>query len=280
MKSPLYYASVTIQQEHAVRFLVCELLSRSGLWPRWSDLVTFERFGYRMRLFPATVCKENWSNPALLRDEQHFFRGYLRPGDVIVDAGANVGDAAMFASKIVGAAGSVHAIEAHPRTFAFLREHVRMNRLSNITLYNVALGASTGDLSFSDLTLDDRNHVSADGINVRQARLDDVLRHVAAVSLLKVDVEGYEKFVFEGATTILARTECILFESWESHFRKYGYCCNDVFSLLRSGGFTIMRQEAGDPWRPIESGYRSERCENLVAVRDVKRFGQRYGDRD
>lgn len=230
-----------------------------------------------MRLYPAAICRATWSNPELLWDEQKFFARYLRQGDVVIDAGANVGDTAMFAAKRVGPTGSVHAIEAHPRTFAFLREHVAMNGLSNVALYNVALGASSGEICVSDLRTDDGNHVAADGISVAQGRLDDLLCHVGKVNLLKVDVEGYEKFVFQGAARILAASDAVLFESWESHYRKFGYCSDDVLSLLRSAGFVIL-QESGGSWAPIASGHRSEHCQNLVAVRDVTSFRDRYED--
>jgi FkbM family methyltransferase len=239
------------------------------------DRLTFERFGYRMRLYPAAVCRATWSNPDLLWDEQRFFARYLRAGDVVVDAGANVGDTAMFAAKRVGPTGSVHAIEAHPRTFSFLREHVAMNGLSNITVYNVALGASRGEVHFSDLRTDDGNHVAADGICVVQRRLDDLLVQVEEVALLKIDVEGYEKFVLQGAPRVLARTSCVLFESWESHCQKFGYPGRDVLDLLHGAGFTILRESAG-AWVPIASNHRSEHCQNLVAVRDVGRFRTRY----
>lgn len=265
-----------MRQGRPVRFLACELMARSGLWPRWSERLSFDRLGYRLKLFPAAVCRATWSNPGLVFEEQKFFRRYLRGGDTVIDAGANVGDTAIFASTIVGPAGSVHAFEAHPRTFSFLREHVRMNKVSNVTLYNLALGASTEDLRFSDLRTDDGNHVVSDGIRVRQARLDDLLRSVGNVDLFKVDVEGYELFVFRGAADVLRRTECIFFESWETHFAKFGYCGRDVLSLLRESGFNLLRERAG-AWWPIETEYRSEDCQNLVAVRDLARFRERYG---
>jgi hypothetical protein len=80
-----------------------------------------------------------------------------------------------------------------------------------------------------------------------------------ATRLLKIDVEGFELFTLRGASRMLKTTEMVYFESWESHFKKYGYSTTDVLTLLADHGF-----ETGVP-----RDYRSEVCENLLATQST-----------
>ena len=72
----------------------------------------------------------------------------LRPGMIFIDAGANIGEFTVRASRIVGAAGQVHAFEASPPTFADLEANIARNQLTNVTANLVALGASNGTVEF------------------------------------------------------------------------------------------------------------------------------------
>ena len=76
----------------------------------------------------------------------------------------------------------------------------------------------------------------------------DTLRTKTAeqVALLKVDVEGFEKFVFEGGHAMLKRTDCVYFEVWDTHFAKYDYTTDDVLDLLRRHGLVVLRFLAKD----------------------------------
>ena len=98
-------------------------------------------------------------------------------------------------------------MEAHPRTYKFLRKNVALNRFSNIAPFNLALGNSESEIYFSDTRGDDQNHVSQNGsgIRVKMIRLDDLPMSEGSIELLKIDVEGYEKFVLEGAPRTLRK---------------------------------------------------------------------------
>jgi hypothetical protein len=107
------------------------------------------------------------------------------------------------------------------------------------------------------------------------ARLDDLPISEPQIQLLKIDVEGYEKFVLEGASKTLDRVSCVYFESWEHHFKRYGYACRDVITLLARKGFTILRPTGNDSVISVEMDYSSTVCENLMAVRGLEDFLQR-----
>jgi hypothetical protein len=69
----------------------------------------------------------------------------LRPGDVFVDAGANVGFYTLLASRLVGPTGRVLAIEMMPATADILRQHVAINDCTNVELVEKALSDRAGD---------------------------------------------------------------------------------------------------------------------------------------
>ena len=121
---------------------------------------------------------------------------------------------------------------------------------------------------------DDQNSLVGNkvGLPVDIKRLDDVSADLAGVDLLKIDVEGYEKYVLLGAEKVLRRTECVYYESWESHFNKYGYSTADISGILIKYGFHLYKFIGSDCLSAIGPDHVSVDCENLLAVRDADEF--------
>lgn len=241
-----------------LRLLAGLFLRRTGL----CRLFTIRHRDFIIRFFPTEISFGLFLDPEARGEDHDFFRGYLRPGDVVVDVGANVGTLALTASRC---AAKVYAIEAHPRIFRMLEANIALNRRTNIVALNAAAGDKEGVLTFSDFRCDDRNCVieGGQGIEVPSRRLDDWLKDVPRIDLLKIDVEGFEKWALAGAGEVLKRTSCLYFESFDANFEKYGYDCREIFDLLRKAGFTIYRRD----WTPLPKGHRSASCENLLASR-------------
>lgn len=263
MKSPAEYAHIFLSQPSRARFVTSRLL-RAG---RISHLVTMRIHPrVRLRLYPSALSEAYWMDPSARADDHTFLERFIRPGDTVVDVGANIGALTVQASSLVGGAGRVISIEAHPNTYRFLAGNLRLNRCSNVTALNVAVGAAPGVVTFSDLRSDDENRVSHSGVMVPMDTLDRLLSGIP-VSLLKIDVEGYEKFVLEGAVATLRSTACVYFESFDRHFAEYGYQTADVLKLLTDAGFRVLHRD-GRGWTAVETGYASRRCENLLALRE------------
>jgi FkbM family methyltransferase len=197
-----------------------------------------------------------WCNPHFYKADEDVLRKFLRPGDVFVDVGANIGALSLTGSRIVGETGRVFSVEAHPQTVTYLRGNIELNNAKNVTVIHAAAGDHKGTVNFSSGRSDDQNRVTETGISVPLRTLDSLLPGIS-VRLLKIDVEGFELFALRGAARILQCTDIVYFESWEAHFRKYGYSTPDLLALLWRHGFEIAQPP----------DYRSLHCENLLAVR-------------
>jgi FkbM family methyltransferase len=262
-----------LNRKRPIKYLVMRALKSTRL----CILFRIEREDYSLRFYPSALSGELWYDPDLRVPDEYFFKRYLRSGDVVVDVGANIGELTLQAATSVGQSGYVIAIEAHPRIFKYLRGNVKLNRVKQVHLYNCAVGNCDGIIFFSDSKLDDGNAVvrSNNGLQICICRLDSLPIEASSIDLLKVDVEGFEKMVFEGAERILRKTKCIYFESWDEHFLRYDYCCNDLFAHLRRCGFTIFKMLTPDTITPISSDHHSNICENLVAIRERDDFLER-----
>jgi len=163
----------------------------------------------------------------------------LRPGDTVIDVGANIGVLSLLASRLVGPSGRVLAIEAHPRTYAALLNNLKRNPATNVSQVNIAVGPEPGTVRFSDRQDDDWNKVEHDSgtLEVEVKPLDDVCAGYNHIDVLKIDVEGFELQVLKGATEVLERTDCVLLECWSEHTKGFGYTPNDLITLMQRASF-------------------------------------------
>jgi FkbM family methyltransferase len=138
----------------------------------------------------------------------------LKPGDTVVDIGANIGAFSILAASLVGPSGRVIAFEPMPETFERLKENIALNGLDNVECCNAAIDAEEGVI-----TLHSGNksaYASAHNVN-EVALLDDRTispcltlervfkdHRIDRVDLLKVDCEGSEYGIMESLRPELA----------------------------------------------------------------------------
>lgn len=120
-----------------------------------------------------------------------------QPGDVVLDVGASVGRETVLFSRLVGPSGRVIAVEAHPATFAMLKETIRRNGLTNVTAMHRAVGADNSTVFMTDDSEDHtRNRVShgKTGVRVPGVALSDLMDEVGItrIDFLKMNIEGAE----------------------------------------------------------------------------------------
>lgn len=138
------------------------------------------------------------------------------------------------------------------------------------------MGEKNGVLKFSDGKSDVKNHISSSGdISVNVKKLDE-FDFPSTIALIKIDVEGYEKFVLIGGAVTLSKVKCIIYESSEHQYSRYNYKTTDIINILQDQGFNIFKKHNKTIY-PIATGYTSEKVENIIAVRDIDDFIIRTG---
>lgn len=138
-------------------------------------------------------------------DEEILPRLGITRETVVLDIGANLGVMAMQFARM---ARHVHAFEPAPRALRFLRQNVAC--LTNVTVHPIAVGNHDGVATFSEHWKLDESAFAEDGIEVR-VRTIDSLRIDA--QFIKIDVEGFEHVVLEGATETLKKGPTLFFEA-------------------------------------------------------------------
>ena len=177
--------------------------------------------------------------------ELRFVRRILRPGMTVLDIGAHHGLYTLLGSKCVGREGRVIAFEPSPREFERLRRHVRVNRRSNVRLEPCAVGEYNGEADlfqvdgFRDWGNSLRPPVVPEPvrrIRVPIRRLDDVLeaRGISQVDFIKLDAEGGELSVLQGAKRLLqtAPRPVILAEVEDLRTQPWGYAAREILRCL------------------------------------------------
>jgi FkbM family methyltransferase len=200
--------SILTQHPRPLLFLISRILMTIP----WSRHLSVRREGYVLNFFPTALSAAMWADTNFRADEERFLRDVLRPGDVAIDVGANVGSTALSSAIAVGPKGHVLAVEPHPRIFSYLKANIARNAARQIEAMQCALSHEVGEAGFTDRRSDDQNAISPDGrIAVPRRRLDDIAPR-GKIALLKVDVEGHEYFVFKGGKDTLERTDIVYFE--------------------------------------------------------------------
>jgi FkbM family methyltransferase len=142
------------------------------------------------------------------------FERYCRTGMTVVDVGANLGYFSLLASELVGPAGRVVALEPNSENCRLLLSSLRLNDISNVELFPVAAGKATGwayyvtHVGSNGGLVDDGDLLSRFGTVVPTFRLDDLVD--GRVDLLKMDVEGAEGLVVEGASRTIEKDRPIV----------------------------------------------------------------------
>jgi FkbM family methyltransferase len=185
--------------------------------------------------------------------EIEFIRQMLKPGDSFLDIGANGGLYSIIASKVVGPKGQVYACEPSARERALLMHNININNIENITVLESAMSDKKG-ISHLAISKDGAlnsliktQHPGQDIESYQQINtttVDDTITelNIRNLSIVKIDVEGAEKMVIEGARKTLRENPelSIIFESSSFNTYNYSYSPKELILFLQSEGFQIF----------------------------------------
>lgn len=219
--------------------------------------VTIER-GVRIRLhFDSELSRLIYVND-FERTDREFLKAYLKPGDLFVDIGANIGLFSLLAAKLVGPSGNVYAFEPTGRIYERLAVNVRLNGFECVACYPLALSDHIGQQPL---------FISKDGFDAWNSFARPVagqsfehelvecetwdhfaIQHdlLGKVSMIKLDVEGWEIPVLSGAKETLSRADAPLLqvEFTDAVSASAGFSCKDTYQFLDDLGYRMFVYDA------------------------------------
>lgn len=174
--------------------------------------------------------------------EMRFWRELLDKGSLFLDVGSNVGSYAIWAGDC---GAKVWAFEPDPGAFQRLVENIQLNEF-DICAHNMALGRDTGQMPFT-VGLDTTNHFALDNRDreIQQVEVDTIDRILGDRSArgVKIDVEGGERLVLEGAPRALSEHRIdVLQVEWNAMSHDtLGESREPVAELLTAAGYILFR---------------------------------------
>ena len=220
-----------------------------------------------------------------------FLRRFLSDSDVFVDIGSNIGLFSLHAAEIVGESGSVYAIEPTQETFSRLVQNVRLNNFEDrITCDNIGLSDENGMLSLNislngydawntfATPINDNLHETLD---VPVKTLDTYIIERAIlrqkISLIKIDVEGWELHVLNGARDLLTDDDApvLIVEFAESYAFAAGTSCYEVYDKLLEFGYRLYSYDKENNQLILDTKRLHYPYLNLIAAKDINKVVNR-----
>jgi FkbM family methyltransferase len=209
---------------------------------------------------------------------------------VFLDVGAHIGVFTLKAARQVGPGGKAIAFEPNPETAVLLRDNISANHLNNVTVEEIACTNKEAQLTFYAAPINNTGASSLSQTNaaygdaprtfqVRGRPIDDVVRELKLdrVDAIKIDVEGAELLVLEGAAETLKRFHPkIVLEIVPAQLASFHTTPEEVASFIRSTGYTIgspLTKDATD-WQWTAVTHSTVAMSDLVAAPQLLRgFG-------
>jgi FkbM family methyltransferase len=200
--------------------------------------------GEIVRLDPA------WRHLSWNADEYAAFRQVIRPGDCVLDVGANAGGYTILFAQWVGPAGRVYAFEPDPRAFAALVRHVALNGvLDRVVAVNAAVSDGSGSARLRLAAATGLSHVTdaederAEDITVDAVSIDGFCARASLCpSFIKIDIEGAELRALRGARRTLAASQPRVFvEMHPQAWRQVGCSGEAILRECSSAGYELER---------------------------------------
>jgi len=161
-----------------------------------------------------------------------FIMKQIKNSKVFIDVGANIGGYAIRAAKYC----KVYAIEPLPRNYKILKINEKLNNVK-INSFNIAAGNKNGKVKLyyeqGDYIRPSIKYLRSNFMELEMKLLDEIINE-ESIDLIKIDVEGAEDLVLEGARNCLRRTKMLIIE-----YQKHSIL--NVYKLLKEEGFSYKK---------------------------------------
>lgn len=252
-------------------------------------IVATLKSGVKLYLFPDSELSKLIYLDRFEKSEQVFMNRLLTQGDIFVDIGANIGLFSLIASKIVGKSGHIYSFEPCSTTYERLQENIGLAHFQNISSFSMALSdqESVLDLCVSKEGFDAWNSFvnpsvkSSFGTESVETISWDIFaqKHslMGNVTMMKIDVEGWEMQVLQGAANALSRPDAPLLqiEFTEQNCYANGYTCKDLYHQLNDFGYQLFTYDVGENTLVPEPLRETYPHLNVIAVKDLGSVLQR-----
>lgn len=217
----------------------------------------------KVKFFPKGQIAEVLFFNRFEKKELEIFQLLQTNGSTLIDVGANIGLYSIIGSKLVGPKGRVFAFEPSKSTFNLLLNNIKLNKFQNIFPINKGLGENIDESvimyhnvegeaeNFSIKTENMISNLKNEIIILDTLDNFQIKNNIKKIDFLKVDVEGYESFVFKGAENLLRNNLeiIILFECADHLVKRAGASQVEVFDFLNSLGIDIAYwNEKDEKW--------------------------------
>jgi len=177
--------------------------------------------------------------------EISIMQAHIKPGDTVLDVGANIGFYTAILSRLVGNEGKIFAFEPDRTNFKHLTANC--GNLKNTTLLERALSSETGALKIyksSLLNVDHRTYPVDEYESIEEIQCvsaDDFFTDGQHVDFIKIDIQGYEVSAFKGMGRILRESPDlkILSEFWPYGLKKAGETPMSLLSIFWDAGLSV-----------------------------------------
>jgi FkbM family methyltransferase len=189
-------------------------------------------------------------------------KNVVKPGDIVLDIGANIGYYTVIMSKIVGEQGKVLAFEPTKHFGEVLKENIKVNNLENVTVYeyglsdkdtnsNIFIGDNSATIHWAE---NKGNLINNETIPLKT--LDSMIDSlkIEKINFIKIDVDGHEPFFLKGAwKTISKYKPKILLEIDHAHYLKAGFTAWDFYNEIKDRGFHIYSEKNMSEYPSLDS---------------------------
>jgi FkbM family methyltransferase len=181
-------------------------------------------------------------------------KSVLKPGDIVVDIGANGGIYTSICALLVGDKGHVYAIEPSSRELDLLRHNIAKNGLGNVTIVPAAVSDRVGTMELaisrdgaynSFRSINRQEQVVDRWETIETIDLDGFIRDrgIDRLDLIKIDVEGAENLALAGSHELLSGGRFpnlkIFFEAGNDNCASFGYTVADLFAKFSQFGWQV-----------------------------------------
>jgi len=177
-------------------------------------------------------------------EKQDKFTQMVSPENIVFDIGANVGFYSLLASILVGDQGRVISFEPVKRNINYLRQHLAINKIENVTVMEAAVSDRDGLALFDPSPEASTGHFSETGAErVQTVSIDNLIEHnqVPFPHVMKIDIEGAEILALIGAQNTINNAHPIIFLATHGETVHRSSC-----DLLFSWGYSLTPIDATD----------------------------------